>query len=85
LHTIASASLMNGRLHQLPAEAREHLQAFLPQASSDAELALQFVRSTASVTAGLVGMSRVAHVAANLRAASVSPAPPAQVGKLLGG
>jgi aryl-alcohol dehydrogenase-like predicted oxidoreductase len=85
LHTIASASLMNGRLHQLPAEAREHLQAFLPAAASDAELALQFVRSTASVTAGLVGMSRVAHVAANLRAASVSPAPPAQVGKLLGG
>lgn len=84
LHTIASASLMNGRLQALPDDGRAHLQTFLPAGASDAELALQFVRSTSSVTAGLVGMSNPAHVTANLRAAAVAPAPPAQIGKLLG-
>lgn len=83
LHTMASASLMNGRLLPLPDEVRQHLQGFLPPAASDAELALQFVRSAAGVTTALVGMSNPAHVAANLRAAAVAPAPPSQIAKLL--
>ncbi|MGH9466319.1 MAG: hypothetical protein ACRD1Y_03090, partial [Terriglobales bacterium] len=62
---------------------RRHLQPFLPEAASDAELALQFVRSTAGITAALVGMADPAHVAANLRAAGVAPSPPAQIGRLL--
>ncbi|MGH9465802.1 MAG: aldo/keto reductase, partial [Terriglobales bacterium] len=62
LHVIASASLMNGRLHMLPEDVRRHLQPFLPEAASDAELALQFVRSTAGITAALVGMADPAHV-----------------------
>ncbi|MGH9480691.1 MAG: aldo/keto reductase [Terriglobales bacterium] len=83
LHAIASATLMSGRLSGLPDDARAHLQAFLPPAATDAELALQFVRSTVGVAAGLVGMSRPDHVAANLRAAAVAPAPPAQIARLL--
>lgn len=84
LHVIASASLMNGRLQRLPEEGRAHVQGYLPAAQSDAELALQFVRSTTGVTAGLVGMASAAHVTENLRAAAVAPAAPAQVGKMLG-
>lgn len=84
LQVIASASLFQGRLQTLPDEARDHLRGFLPAAASDAELALQFIRSTASVTAALVGMANPEHVAANLRAAAVAPAPPSQIGKLLG-
>lgn len=83
LHAIASASLMNGRLAELPAEGRQHVQTFLPQTASDAELALQFVRSTGSVTAALVGMSNPAHVEQNLRAVAIAPAPPSKVGQLL--
>lgn len=83
LHVVASASLMSGRLREIPAEGRQHVQSFLPPAATDAELALQFVRSTASVTAALVGMSNPAHVTENLRAAAVAPAPPSKVGQLL--
>jgi aryl-alcohol dehydrogenase-like predicted oxidoreductase len=83
LHTMASASLMSGHLHTLPDDARSYLQPFLPAASSDAELALQFVRSTPGITSGLVGMSKPEHVGVNLRAAAVAPSPPAQVGRLL--
>ncbi len=83
LNVVASASLMNGRLQMLPEEARTHVQQFLPPAAGDAELALQFVRSTAGVTAALVGMAQAAHVAQNLRAAAVAPAPPAQLARLL--
>ncbi|MGH9485399.1 MAG: aldo/keto reductase [Terriglobales bacterium] len=83
LHAMVSASLMNGRLLPLPEEVKQHLQPFLPQAASDAELALQFVRSSVGVTTALVGMANPDHVAANLRAAAVAPAPPSQIGKLL--
>jgi len=85
LQVIASASLMNGRLQHLPEDGRAHVQGFLPAAATDVELALQFVRSTSGVLAGLVGMARPEHVAENLRAAAVAPAAPAVVGRLLGG
>jgi aryl-alcohol dehydrogenase-like predicted oxidoreductase len=83
LNVVASATLMNGRLATLPDDARAHVRPFLPPAATDAELALQFVRSTAGVASGLVGMATPAHVAANLRAAAVAPAPPAQLARLL--
>lgn len=83
VNVVASAALMNGRLQALPGEARAHLATFLPAAATDAELALQFVRSTPGVLSALVGMSRLEHLAVNLRAASVAPAPPAQIGRLL--
>jgi len=83
LQVIASASLMNGRLARLPDEARAHLAQFLPPSASDAELALQFVRSTSSVAAALVGMSNPDHVAHALRAAATPPSPPALLARLL--
>jgi len=83
LHVVASASLMNGRLVRLPDDARAHLAQFLPPADSDPELALQFVRSTSSITTALVGMSNPDHVAQALRAAAVPPSPPAQLARLL--
>lgn len=83
LQVIGSSSLMAGQLAALPPDARQHLAGFLPAGGSDAELALQFVRSTASLTAGLVGMSRPEHVATALAAAALAPAPPAQLTRLL--
>ena len=83
LQVVASASLMGGALQRLPEEGRVYLGQFLPAAASDAELALQFVRSTGGVAAGLVGMASAAHVTENLRAAAVAPAGPSQVAKLL--
>ncbi|MCS6804147.1 MAG: aldo/keto reductase [Acidobacteriota bacterium] len=69
---MASASILQGRLtRQLPAD----LQRALPSLETDAQRAIQFVRSTPGVTTALVGMSRVAHVQENLRTAQVAPAP----------
>ncbi len=63
---VASASLMQGRLAgRLPDFVREKLAA-----SSDAEAAIQFVRSTPGITTALIGMSRREHVQTNLRIAS---------------
>ena len=44
--------------------------------STDAQTALQFVRSTPGVTTALVGMSRVEHVEENLALAEVEPVGP---------
>lgn len=83
LHAVSSASLASGRLQDLPQDAMEYLKGFLPAMETPAGMALQFVRSTSSVTTALVGMSRREHVEANLRAALVAPAPPAQLNRLL--
>lgn len=83
LHAVASASLGSGRLQALPADAMEYLKGFLPATDVPSQMALQFVRSTSSVTTALVGMSRREHVEANLQAAAVAPAPPAQLNRLL--
>ncbi len=45
-----------------------------PGLRTDAQRALQFVRSTPGVTTALVGMSRTAHVEQNLELAGTSPA-----------
>jgi aryl-alcohol dehydrogenase-like predicted oxidoreductase len=62
LTAIASGSLLQGRLSALPPD----LAGMFPGLASDAQRALQFVRSTPGVTAALVGMKTVAHVRDNL-------------------
>jgi aryl-alcohol dehydrogenase-like predicted oxidoreductase len=69
----ASAPLYGGRLlGHVPRFVRE---AF-PDAPSEATAALQFVRSTASITTAVVGMREVEHVADNLRLARIPRARP---------
>ena len=67
---IASAALLQGQLSR-------GLPSFVTKAlgmKSDAERALQFVRSTPGITTALVGMSRAEHVRANLSLVGVAPA-----------
>ena len=68
---VASASIMQGKVaRDLPESVREPLGSL----STDAQTAIQFVRSTPGVTTALVGMSRSSHVEENLRLARVAPA-----------
>ncbi|MDX6709203.1 MAG: hypothetical protein QOH96_219 [Blastocatellia bacterium] len=61
---IASASTLQGRVSAgLSDDVRELLGAL----STDAQTAIQFVRSTPGITTALVGMSRVEHVEENLK------------------
>ena len=72
---MTSGSLMQAQLTAgLPPVVAE---AF-PGLQSDAQRALQFVRSTPGVTTALVGMSNVAHVEENLALARTAPATKAQ-------
>ena len=67
---IASGSLLQGQVTR-------NLPPFVAQAlglESDAERALQFVRSSPGITTALVGMSKVEHVAANARLVGIKPA-----------
>jgi len=67
---IASASLLQGQV-------AKNLPPFVAEAlglANDAERALQFVRSSPGITTALVGMSKVAHVAANAKLVTVPPA-----------
>jgi len=75
---IASASLLQGQV-------ASNLPAFVAEAlglDSDAERALQFVRSSPGITSALVGMSRQEHVQANAKLVKVSPATIEQFSKL---
>ena len=69
---MCSASMMQARLSQ-------NLPAFVGQAlkglTTDAQRAIQFVRSTPGVTTALVGMSTRSHVDENLAVAAVPIAP----------
>ncbi|HZB43825.1 MAG TPA: aldo/keto reductase, partial [Pyrinomonadaceae bacterium] len=68
---VASASIMQGRVaRDLP----EHVREPLGSLATDAQTAIQFVRSTPGVTTALVGMSSAAHVEENLGLARVAPA-----------
>lgn len=69
---VASASILQGKVaRNLPEEVREPLGAL----ATDAQTAIQFVRSTPGITTALVGMSRVRHVEENLQLARIAPAP----------
>src|ERR1700732_152005 len=75
---VASASMLQGQLSR-------NLPPFVTSAlgmNSDAERAMQFVRSTPGITTALVGMSRVEHVRANLSLVGVPPASQDQFSRL---
>jgi aryl-alcohol dehydrogenase-like predicted oxidoreductase len=72
VYTMASASVMQGQLARgLPPELGETL----PGLATDAQRALQFVRSTPGVGTALVGMKSVAHVEENAGVAATPPVP----------
>jgi len=70
LMVFASASLLQGQLTQgLPPKFRN----WFPRMRTDAQRAIQFVRSTPGITCALVGMSNLEHVQENLGTASAAP------------
>ncbi len=72
IYVMTSASIYQGQLaRNLPPVIGE----FLPGLETDAQRALQFVRSTPGVGTALVGMKRSAHVEENARLMSVPPLP----------
>lgn len=72
---ISSASIFQGRVARgLPANIRETLGSL----TTDAQTAIQFVRSVPGITTALVGMSRREHVEENLQLARVAPVASAQ-------
>jgi len=76
---LASAPLYGGRLvGRVPKEVRE----CFPEARSDAQACLQFVRSTPGVTSAVVGMTDPDHVTDNLALARQPPAAPAHIASL---
>jgi aryl-alcohol dehydrogenase-like predicted oxidoreductase len=67
---VASASLLQARLARgLP----DHLRGLLGPLRTDAQTAIQFVRSTPGITTALIGMSRIEHVEENLELVQVEP------------
>jgi aryl-alcohol dehydrogenase-like predicted oxidoreductase len=72
LYVMASASVHQGQLaRNLPAMIAD----FLPGLSTDAQRALQFVRSTPGIGTALVGMKTLAHVDENMGVARLAPLP----------
>jgi aryl-alcohol dehydrogenase-like predicted oxidoreductase len=69
---VASASIGQG---QLASGLPDWLGKLLKGLVTDAQLALQFVRSTPGVASALVGMKTPEHIRENLAAARVAPAP----------
>ncbi len=70
LYVVASASVYQGQLtRNLPPVVSE----YLPGLQTDAQRALQFVRSTPGVGTALVGMKSIAHVDENLAVAAAAP------------
>jgi len=69
---VASASILQGRV--LADGLSEAIREPLGSLATDAQTAIQFVRSTPGITTALVGMSRRAHVEENLQLARVPPA-----------
>ncbi len=70
LAVFASASLLQSQLtHGIPPDVQERF----PGLQTDAQRAIQFVRSTPGITCALVGMSRREHMEENLGAAAVAP------------
>lgn len=67
---IVSASILQGKLSR---DLPENLRAKFGSPETDAQAAIQFVRSTPNVASALVGMSSAAHVEENLSLARVDP------------
>jgi aryl-alcohol dehydrogenase-like predicted oxidoreductase len=80
--TMASASILQGQVaRNLPTLLTE---AF-PGLTTDAQRAIQFVRSTPGLGVALVGMKQIAHVEENLATAAVPPARPQDLQRLFRG
>ena len=78
---VASASLLQGRVAQgLP----DTLRATLGSLPTDAQTAIQFVRSTPGVTTALVGMSNVKHVEENSQLVEIEPVSNEEFQRLFG-
>lgn len=72
IYTMASAPMYQGRLAQnLPPVVAE----LLPGLATDAQRAIQFVRSTPGVGTALVGMKTLGHVEENAAVAAAPPVP----------
>ena len=72
IYTMASAPMYQGRLAQnLPPVVAD----FLPGLATDAQRALQFVRSTPGIGTALVGMKSLGHVEENAGVAASPPVP----------
>jgi aryl-alcohol dehydrogenase-like predicted oxidoreductase len=70
---VASASILQGKVaRNLPERVREPLGSL----ATDAQTAIQFVRSTPGITTALTGMSRREHVEENLQLLRVAPTLP---------
>src|ERR1700730_1179059 len=70
VNVISSASIFQGRVAQgLPKDLRETLGSL----ATDAQAAIQFVRSAPGITTALVGMSGIEHVEENLKVVNVEP------------
>ncbi len=70
LMVFSSATLLQGQLtNGIPDE----IARMFPRLSTDAQRAIQFVRSTPGITSALVGMSRHEHVEQNVETARVPP------------
>jgi aryl-alcohol dehydrogenase-like predicted oxidoreductase len=69
---VASASLLQS---QVVGHLPDGLRAKFEPGLTDAQRALQFVRSAPGLTSALAGMSRVSHVEENLRLAQLPPMP----------
>ena len=72
IYTMMSASIYQG---QLARGLSAVIGQFLPGLVTDAQRALQFVRSTPGVGTALVGMTQAAHVEENARLCAVAPVP----------
>ncbi|HEY8370410.1 MAG TPA: aldo/keto reductase [Thermodesulfobacteriota bacterium] len=82
LTVMASASIYQGNLaRRLP----PFIAQALPGLSTDAQRAIQFVRSTPGIVTALVGMKSLAHVEENLAVLRVPPATQEQLARLLSG
>jgi len=78
IYVMISAPILQGRLAR-------GLPAGLPQAlgeGTDAQRALQFVRSTPGIGTALVGMKQADHVRENLALARLAPLSPDQIAKV---
>ncbi len=65
---VASSSLLQS---QLSRDLPDFLSKFLKDLKTDAQLAIQFVRSIPGITTALVGMSTIKHVEENMGVASI--------------
>lgn len=79
IYVVASASVYQGQLtRNLPPVVAQ----FLPGLETDAQRALQFVRSTPGIGTALVGMKSAEHVEENAVVTGVSPLPAADFARL---